>query len=232
MNAISEISMTRTCAADLTKQINTASENLAGMLKRAHDEKAWQALGYPDWKSYVSAEIKFSQRRVFQLIDFEEIKEQVNNCSLPPITKESVTRELKAVPPEQRAEKYAKAVEISGGKAPTAATVKAVIEAEVVKVSPARLPKYTPAIAAGIADNAISMLGTIHRTDSTRTEAFIKVRDYCEAMLSKSEPVTTDGIAYAEKAIRCLEKIKYNDADKRRAYKAVSDWLKLRGASL
>jgi hypothetical protein len=41
-------------------------------------------------------------------------------------------------------------------------------------------------------------------------------------------PAPCEGMAWAEKAIKCLEKIQHNDAEKRRAYKAVSDWLKLR----
>lgn len=128
----SGISMTRSCAADLTKQINSASEDLAGMLKRAHDEKAWQALGYDDWKSYVAAELKFSEQRSFQLLDFATIRGELADSTmvesevLP--TSERVTRELKKAPPAERAEKYAKAVVISGGKEPTAKTVKAVVE--------------------------------------------------------------------------------------------------------
>ena len=66
--------MTRECAQDLTKQINRASEDLAGMLKRAHDEGAWQALGYETWNAYVKAEIKLCKSRVFQLLDHAERK--------------------------------------------------------------------------------------------------------------------------------------------------------------
>jgi hypothetical protein len=121
--AESSIEMTRSCAADLTRQINSTSEDLAGMLKRAHDEKAWQALGYDDWNSYVKTEIKLSSRRVFQLLDFEEIKGQVNRGSLPPIENERVTRELKQVEPEQRPAVYAAAVEAAGGQQPTAKQV-------------------------------------------------------------------------------------------------------------
>ena len=128
----SGISMTRSCAADLTKQINSASEDLAGMLKRAHDEGAWSALGYTTWNDYVKAELKFSKQRSFQLIDFATIRQELEESTkvdselLP--TSERVTRELKKSPPAERAEKYAKAVELSGGKEPTAKTVKAVVE--------------------------------------------------------------------------------------------------------
>jgi N6-adenosine-specific RNA methylase IME4 len=123
------IEMTRTCAKDLTARINSASEDLAGMLKRAHDEKAWQALGYDDWKSYVKAELKFSEQRSFQLLDFATIRAEladstiVESKNLP--TAEGVTRELKKVEPEQRPAVYAAAVEAADGKRPTAKQVQA-----------------------------------------------------------------------------------------------------------
>ena len=132
--------MTRTCARDLTARINSTFGDLAGMLKRAHDEKAWQALGYADWKSYVAAELKFSEQRSFQLLDFATIRGELADSTvveskvLP--TSERVTRELKAVPKDQRPAVYAEAVEAAGGKAPTAMQVKQaqakVIEAEIV----------------------------------------------------------------------------------------------------
>jgi hypothetical protein len=49
------------------------------------------------------------------------------------------------------------------------------------------------------------------------------------AQPAKTEkPAPSEGMARAERAIKCLEKIKHNDTQKRAAYKAVSDWLKLR----
>ncbi len=121
--------MTRSCARDLTARINSTSEDLAGMLKRAHDEKAWQALGYETWNAYVKAEIKLCKSRVFQLLDHAEIKGELeksnmlDSATLP--TSSRVTDELKAVPPEQRPTVYAAAVEAAGGQQPTAKQVEA-----------------------------------------------------------------------------------------------------------
>ena len=127
------ISMTRSCAADLTKQINSASEDLAGMLKRAHDEKAWQALGYETWNAYVKAEIKLCKSRVFQLLDYETIRQELSESTivdLPLPTKEAVTRELKKVEPADRPAVYAAAVEAAGGQQPTAKQVEAAANLE------------------------------------------------------------------------------------------------------
>ena len=45
---------------------------------------------------------------------------------------------------------------------------------------------------------------------------------------ASTENVPSEGMVWAEKSIKCLERIKHNDSQKRRAYKTVSDWLKLR----
>lgn len=122
------ITMTRSCAADLTRQINTASGELAGMLKRAHDEGAWEVLGYPDWKTYVRVEIKFSERHAFRLLDFANITGELADCPVGqslPLPTERAARELKKVEPAKRPEVYAKAVESAGGKQPTAKQVEA-----------------------------------------------------------------------------------------------------------
>ena len=118
--------MTRECARDLTDRINATADDLAGMLQRAHEGKAWLALGYESWKAYVSAEIKVGQRRVFQLLDFAEIREQVNPGSLDALTEKSA-RVLKNVEPEKRAEVFETAIQKAGGKPPTAKQVEAVV---------------------------------------------------------------------------------------------------------
>lgn len=192
-----ELSMTKTCARDLTDRINSSSEDLAGMLKRAHDEKAWRALGYADWKSYVRVEIKFSERHAFRLLDFANITGELADCpigqSLPAPTSESVTRPLKKVEPAKRPEVYAKAVESAGGEQPTARQVEAAV-VEVLKPEPVvqakpepkkePLPKYIPAVAVDIANNAIRILGTINDKDTRRVEALRMVITYCETELS------------------------------------------------
>ena len=193
-----ELSMTKTCARDLTDRINSSSEDLAGMLKRAHDEKAWRALGYDTWKSYVAGEIKFSKQHAFRLLDLANISEAIAESpkgdSLPAPT-ERAARELKKVEPAKRPEVYAKAVESAGGEQPTAKQVEAAV-VEVLKPEPEPevetkpepkkepLPKYIPAVAVDIANNAIRILGTINDKDTRRVEALRMVITYCETELS------------------------------------------------
>jgi hypothetical protein len=65
-------------------------------------------------------------------------------------------------------------------------------------------------------------------------EAALERAEHSPQTLLPQEPETTkdsapsEGMAKAERAIKCLETINHNDVEKRRAYKAVSDWLKLR----
>jgi len=144
-DADASIEMTRSCAVDLTKQINTASADLAGMLKRAHDEKAWQALGYETWNAYLAAEIKLSKQRAHQLMDFAAITAELTESKIfdsgeIPLPKESAAKELKAVPPDQRPAVYAAAVEAAGGQQPTAKQV----EAAVTELLPPAKPDVPP----------------------------------------------------------------------------------------
>ena len=173
--SFSEIEMTRSCAKDLTDRINSTSEDLAGMLKRAHDEKAWQALGYETWNAYVKAEIKLCKSRVFQLLDYETIRQELAESTivdLPLPTKEAVTRELKKAPPAERAEKYAKAVVLSGGKEPTAKTIKAVVEQQEQPIKQAQ--------ARVIEGEVVRKTSTLKELDKTASTA---VRALCEAAI-------------------------------------------------
>jgi hypothetical protein len=111
-----------------------------------------------------------------------------NNPATFPLVpeKESQARPLTKLPADKQPEAWAKAVESAGGNQPTAKQVEAVVNSVVDAMvkKPERLPKYTPAIAVDIANNAIRMLGTIHDTDTRREEALRMVITYCETELN------------------------------------------------
>lgn len=105
---------------------------------------------------------------------------------------ESQARPLTKLPAEDQPKAWAKAVEAADGKQPTAKQVDVAVGELVHKqISPVvpemktRLPKYIPAIAVGIADNAIRILQTIVVSDSTRVQALNKVIKYCKEELNK-----------------------------------------------
>lgn len=130
LEAPSNAELTRTAARDLTDRINTASEDLAAMLQRAHDGKAWQALGYDSWKSYLDSEIKISKQHAHRLLAFAETREEIQKSpvgDLPPPRNERQVRVLLTLPPQERPKVYKVAVEAAGGRSPTAGQVEAAV---------------------------------------------------------------------------------------------------------
>jgi hypothetical protein len=118
----SSFELTATAARDITDRINKASEDLATMLQAAHDGKAWLALGYRSWKDYLAAEIKLSKQHAHRLLAFAQTREEIEKSpmgDLPIPTSERQVRALGTLPPQDRPEVYAKAVEAAGGARPT-----------------------------------------------------------------------------------------------------------------
>lgn len=114
---IAFVEMTKSCARDLTDRIKTAGEQFAEMLYRAHQGRAWAALGYGSWKEYCREELQLSRPRSYQLLDFVEIKRELEvSTKVDAPQTERQTRALKAVPAEKRAEVWEEAVEAAGGR--------------------------------------------------------------------------------------------------------------------
>jgi len=63
-------------ARELTSAIRAAAEATCILIARAHEGKAYKALGYATWADYVSKEFEFSPQRSYQyLFQFKAIKE-------------------------------------------------------------------------------------------------------------------------------------------------------------
>lgn len=56
-------------ARELTDRIRQAAGDLWSLLAQAHDQRAWEALGYGSFKAYVETEFDMSRRRAYQLLD-------------------------------------------------------------------------------------------------------------------------------------------------------------------
>lgn len=63
-----EVLMGRDEALELTDAIKSTTSALYSLLKRAHSQGAWVALGYKSWKDYVETEFEISRQRSYQLI--------------------------------------------------------------------------------------------------------------------------------------------------------------------
>lgn len=127
---IAFVEMTKSCARDLTDRIKAGVTDVAELLHRAHEGRAWVALGYPSWKDYCAVEFQISKPRAYQLLDFVEIKREIEeSTTVDPPQNERQARALGSVPAEKRVEVWERANEIAGSDPLTAKYVEqAVVE--------------------------------------------------------------------------------------------------------
>ena len=94
-------------AEHLTAAIRVAVESLHVLLWRAWSRRAWEALGFPDWRSFVS-DLGISRSRSYQLLDQQRVALSVAEAAGVPVSEVTVTeaaaRELKSRLPEVVAE--------------------------------------------------------------------------------------------------------------------------------
>lgn len=61
----------------LTFQIRSATRAVSQLLLLAHDRKAWRALGYRSWRTYVRQELGFSRSRSYELLDHARVVQAI-----------------------------------------------------------------------------------------------------------------------------------------------------------
>lgn len=131
-------------AKTLTIKIRNAVEDVWDLLQIAHEQKAWEPLGYVSWSAYVIAEFKMSKQRSYQLLDYQSVCKSLsdskasqagltlnaadNKETLTKPPPEKVVRPLVKVPDEKRAEVLSAAVEASPKGKPTAKAVVAAVD--------------------------------------------------------------------------------------------------------
>ena len=144
MNAtVGFVEMTKSCARDLTNRIKAGVNDVADMLARAHEERAWAALGYSSWKDYCAAEFEMTKQRSYQLLDFVKIRNSLAE-SQPGLTlpsSERQTRALAKLSAEQQEVVWVAAVDAAGGEQPTPKEVRAVV-VEVLEPEPVVIRAY------------------------------------------------------------------------------------------
>ena len=119
-----EIIMNKEQAKLLTEDIKSTTSALYILLKQAHDEKAWVALGYSTWADYIEQEFDFSRARSYQLINQANVIEEINHASgIPLHITEREARSIKNRLPEIT-EKLTKEVK-EAGLEPSEASMKA-----------------------------------------------------------------------------------------------------------
>lgn len=77
-------------ARELTEQIRTTADMLYVLISRAHQGKAWQALGYNSFKDYVKEEFNISRSRAYQLLDQAKVVSEIETV-IPEGTRVNIT---------------------------------------------------------------------------------------------------------------------------------------------
>jgi hypothetical protein len=69
MSEIAKADLSQGEAKSLTDKIRKSVDGLWSLLLEAYERKAWKALEYRTWETYVKAEFDMSRRRSYQLVD-------------------------------------------------------------------------------------------------------------------------------------------------------------------
>lgn len=135
----------------------------------------FEAIGYKNFEDYCKQKWGISRRSAYDLMDTSEAAQNVQDIAQPK-NRESL-RPLVSLEPEQQREVYAAAVEASPTGQPTAKEVQAAVD-EVVAPERAERVSYTPANGLQYAQMAIDNLSKIQPTDTQKTRAFQKVKNW------------------------------------------------------
>jgi hypothetical protein len=166
------------------------------------------------FEAYCREKWGMSRQNAHELIGAALVNENLSGTpDKPKITAVSQARPMTKLEPEQQKEAWNKAVEMAGGEQPTAK----IVEAAVLEV-------MEPTTS--IIDHEARWAEQAKRRDREAQENQEPISP--EGPATTEEPAPCEGMAWAEKAIKCLEKIKHNDAQKKRAYNFVRHWLSLR----
>lgn len=76
--------MTRLEASRLTQRIKTAGRNLSRLVLRAHEGRAWIALGYDSWEQYARQEFGLSRSRSYELVDQARVIKALSSAAQVP----------------------------------------------------------------------------------------------------------------------------------------------------
>lgn len=126
MTDVAVFTLTADEARALTLEIKGAAERIYALLLRAHEGRAWSALGYESWRDYAMAEFGMSQSHAYRLLDQARVVRDIEAASSSPIGElpnEGQARELAKVPAEERADVWRETLDRTDNR-PTAAAVK------------------------------------------------------------------------------------------------------------
>lgn len=73
--------LTEAEARQITKQLQGKTQQLARLLKKAHDGKVWEVMGYSSFTDWANNELPFTHGRAFQLLNIGVLTEMLNEAA-------------------------------------------------------------------------------------------------------------------------------------------------------
>lgn len=201
MNSVTKTPLTQDAARALTDRIRGAADQLWSLLLEAHESKAWKALGYTSWESYIGAEFDMSRRRSYQIIDQAKVIGALREAAGGLCTKVHISeREARDIKPHLSEVTEEIRERVEQGEDPAQATYE-VIEAK-----------------------------RVGRCDAEPEEVESELEELPEAS-GQPDPVQTKpqsrgvGLRYAHEAIAVLKRIPIGDGLRQDAFSTVADWI-------
>lgn len=141
---IQKTAITEAQARQLTDRIKTAADQLWSLLLQAHEGKAWTALGYLTWESYVGAEFDMSRSQSYNLLDQGRVTKAIEAATGVQHVGQINHRDVQAIKPVLAEVTEEICTMVKRGTSPVQATY-AVIEAKRAELRPAPEAPATPA---------------------------------------------------------------------------------------
>lgn len=92
-------------ARELTERIKSNASDLAELVKRAKEGRAFLALGYATWDAYLDAELHITRQRAWQLLSATEVREELEEAASTAVDiTERAARDIKGQVAEVAAE--------------------------------------------------------------------------------------------------------------------------------
>lgn len=73
--------ITEKAAKELTESIKSTANATCILLQKAHDSKAWKAMGYNTWGEYIEKEFAFTRARSYQLLSQASVIKEVSEVA-------------------------------------------------------------------------------------------------------------------------------------------------------
>ncbi|MHA6686361.1 hypothetical protein [Mesorhizobium sp. A556] len=135
MKNVTPAELSKAEAKKLTQKIKTAVDELWPLFTKAHEGKAWKALGYLTWEAYVKAEFGMGRSRAYQLLDKGEVIQAIADATGTDVQRvgQISARDVEAVKDDLPAVTEQIKAKVDAGEVPSKAVAETVAAARAAK---------------------------------------------------------------------------------------------------